>query len=533
MSSLPPSPTPEPAGHEDADEAATLREALARLQAEHARLRESEQLYRFTAELTRQIAWSVEPDGSGLRLSQRYYELTGMALAEEPSLSIHAEDRDQVMASWAESLASGRPLLTECRLKTRDGDWRWFRVRAAPFRDAQGRILRWHGTSEDVHEEKLAEQARREVEERYRLAVQATNDAVWDYDIVAGTIDWSDNSAEVFGGSRPPGRTTIGWWEERIHSEERGQVSGSLQRAIDSGQERWSASYRFRREDGSYADILDRGFVIRDGDGRAVRAVGAMADLTERHRAEAELRRMQAQLIHVSRVSAMGTMASTLAHELNQPLAAVGNFLSGARRLALASPDASAELVAALAAAQSGVQRAGEIIRRLRELVARGTSEMRAESLPRLIEEAGVLAFVDEELLGVRHRLELDPEAAWVRGDQVQIQQVLINLIRNAIEAMADSREREITISTRGLDDGMVEVSIADTGAGIAPEQFGVLFDQFTTTKRGGMGIGLPICRTIVEAHGGKIKAENRKDGGAVFHFTLPRAKPPAAKNEA
>jgi two-component system sensor kinase FixL len=499
------------------------RAERARQEAE-ARLRESEELHRFTLELTRQIVWSVEPDGSGLTLSQRYYDLTGMGLADEPSLSIHPEDRERVLQGWAKSREARKSFLTECRLKTREGQWRWFRVRAAPLRDEQGRIMRWYGTSEDIHEERLAEQARREVEERYRLAVQATNDAVWDYDIVAGTVDWSDNSAEIFGGAAPLGRTAIGWWEERIHPEDRTSVLAGLERAIEKGQERWSASYRFRREDGSYADMLDRGFVIRDEAGRSVRAVGAMVDLTERHRAEAEMRRMQAQLIHVSRVSAMGTMASTLAHELNQPLAAVGNFLSGARRMALARADASAELVAALTAAQSGVQRAGEIVRRLRELVAHGTSKMATEHLPRLIEEAGVLAFVDEELHGVRHRLELDPAAAWVRADRVQVQQVLINLIRNAIEAMAASEQREIVISSRAVADDLIEIAIADTGPGIAAEHLDSLFDQFMTTKAGGMGIGLPICRTIIEAHGGKIRAKNREAGGAVFRFTLPRA---------
>jgi len=501
------------------------RAEQARLEAE-ARLRESEELHRFTLELTRQIVWSVEPDGTGLTLSQRYYELTGMGLADEPALAIHHDDRDRVLQAWAACLETHDPFLAECRLKTRDGDYRWFRVRGAPLRDAEGRIVRWYGTSEDIHEERLAEQARRDVEARYRLAVQATNDAVWDYDMVAGTIDWSDNSGGIFGASDDPlGRTTIGWWEERIHPGDRRRVARSLQAAIDGDGARWSDTYRFQRDDGSYADMLDRGFIIRDADGKGIRAVGAMADLTERHRAEAEIHRMQAELIHVSRFNAMGTMASTLAHELNQPLTAVSNFISGARRIAAADPDARSDLLAALESAASGAQRAGEIVRRLRDLVSRGTVSVQAEHLPRLIEEAGVLAFVDAVPLGVRHRLELDPAAAWVHADRVQIEQVLINLIRNAVEALAlGSTEREIVISTRALAGGMIEVCVSDTGPGIAPEHVDSLFSQFMTTKRGGMGIGLPICRTIVEAHGGTIQAENRPEGGALFRFTLPRA---------
>jgi len=492
-----------------------------------ARLRESEELHRFTLELTRQIVWSVEPDGTGLTLSDRYYEVTGMGLADEPSLSIHPDDRARVLEGWAASLQSNRPYSSECRLKTRDGGWRWFRVRAAPLRDARGDVLRWYGTSEDIHEERLADQGRRDLEERYRLAVQATNDAVWDYDIVNGVVDWSDNSAGIFGASDPLGRTPIGWWEERIHPDDRVRIEASLRAAIEAQVSRWSESYRFRRDDGSYADMLDRGFIIRDADGRALRAVGAMADLTERHRAEAEIRRMQAELIHVSRFSAMGTMASTLAHELNQPLAALSNFISGAKRLATAHDVPRAGIVAALEAAGDGARRASEIVRRLRELVARGTVTVEPQNLSRLIDEASVLGFVDEQPLGVSHRVEIERGADWVRADRIQIQQVLINLIRNAIEAMAlDGGRREIAISARPADGEMVEIAVADTGPGIPPEHLDELFSQFMTTKSGGMGLGLPICRTIVEAHGGTIQAENRAEGGALIRFTLPRAAP-------
>jgi two-component system sensor kinase FixL len=252
-----------------------------------------------------------------------------------------------------------------------------------------------------------------------------------------------------------------------------------------------------------------------------------MADLTERHRAEAEIRRMQAELIHVSRVSAMGAMASALAHELNQPLAAVANFLSGARRLATADGGPNPELIAALDAAGSGAQRAGEILRRLRELVSRGAVSVDVEHLPTLVEEAGVLAFVDEKLRRISHSTAIQPAAEWVRADRIQIQQVLINLVRNAIEAMDGSRRRDVLISAGPAAGEMVEIAVADSGHGIAPEHMDELFSQFMTTKSGGMGIGLPICRTIVEAHGGKIWAENRPEGGAVFRFTLPAAREP------
>ena len=491
------------------------------------RLRESEEMHRVTLELTQQIVWTVEPDGSGLQLSQRYQDLTGMGGGDDARLSIHPDDRDKVAQSWAATLESGMPYAVECRLRMRDGSYRLFRVRAMPQRDGQDRILRWYGISEDVDDRAQAELARRDVEERYRLAARATNDAIWDHDFTLGMIDWSDNAAAIVGSETPLGRTPHSWWSDRIHPDEKLSLVRSLAEAIEGTANRWSGTYRFRRDDGSYADLLDRGFIIRDSAGKAVRAVGAMADLTERHRAEAEIRRMQAELIHVSRLSAMGAMASTLAHELNQPLTALANFISGAKRIVEKDGDRpQPALLSALAAAESGALRAGEIIRRLRELVSRGTVSVVVEHLPRLVEDAAVLAFVDEHKLGVSHRLDLDPAAQWVSVDRVQIQQVLINLVRNAVEAMQDSAVRKVVISTRGIEGGMVEVRVDDTGPGIGPDEMDELFSQFMTTKRGGMGVGLPISRTIIEAHGGTIWVENRDGGGGSFRFTLPAATP-------
>jgi two-component system sensor kinase FixL len=502
------------------------------IQAERARqaaeeaLRESEALYRNTLEMSRQIAWTVEPDGSGLILSERFRELTGLAgEAGEPMASIHPDDRGDVIGRWADALATGGPYNVRFRMRLKDGSYRYARVRGAPRRDEDGKILRWYGVTEDIDDQEKAEVAHRDAEERYRLAAQATNDAIWDSDLVADVIDWGDNAALVLGvESGPLGRTAGSWWSDRLHPEERPALLRSWDEAALGDSNRWSRTYRFRRDDDTYADIFDRGFIIRDSRGKAVRAVGAMQDLTERHRAEAEIRRMQAELIHVSRLSAMGTMASTLAHELNQPLAALSNFLSGTKRLA-ERPDVPREaLVEALDGAEAAARRAGEILRRLRDLVSRGKVSVQTENLPQLIDEACVLAFVDEGALGVTHRLSTDPKAAWVKVDRIQIQQVLINLVRNAVEAMAESVRREVTIATR-VAGNMIEVAVTDTGPGIAPAHMGSLFSEFMTTKSEGMGLGLPISRTIIEAHGGEIRAENRPQGGAAFTFSLPKAR--------
>jgi two-component system sensor kinase FixL len=508
---------------EDIEEEAKTE--AARRAAEEA-LRESDRLYRNTLEMSQQIAWTAEADGGGLILSDRFRELTGVVgEAGEPADSIHPADREEVLARWDESVATGTRFAARFRMRVRDGSYRYAHVRAAPQRDEKGKILRWYGVTEDIHEQEQAQLAHREAEERYRLAAQATNDAIWDHDFRADTIDWGDNAATVLGVDQARlGRTPGGWWTERIHPDEKQALLRSLRDAIDGDARRWSGTYRFRRDDGSWADVLDRGFIIRDAEGKAVRAVGAISDLTERHRAEAEIRRMQAELIHVSRLSAMGTMASTLAHELNQPLAAISNFLSGTRRIAERPDVPRAVLVEALEGAEAAARRAGEILRRLRDLVSRGKVSVQVEHLPQLIDEACVLAFVDEAALGIRHHLALDPKAAWVKVDRIQIQQVIINLVRNAVEAMAGSEWREVVIATRSAGK-MVEIEIADTGPGIAADHMESLFSEFMTTKKEGLGLGLPISRTIVEAHGGEIRAANGPEGGAAFLFTLPRAR--------
>lgn len=250
---------------------------------------------------------------------------------------------------------------------------------------------------------------------------------------------------------------------------------------------------------------------------------GFIHDLTEQQHAELRLKELQSELIHVSRLSAMGTMASTLAHELNQPLTAIANYLEAGRELLDAGGAEAATLLReAIEESTSEALRAGKIVRRLRDFVARGEVERRVEDLPRLIDEASRLALIGARERGVRAFFELAPDITTVTVDRVQIQQVLVNLIRNAIDAVAGQEVRDITISTCALDNAMVEVSVADTGPGLSPDIAARLFQAFATTKPAGMGLGLSICRTIVEAHRGHIRAEPRPTGGTVFRFTLP-----------
>ncbi len=255
--------------------------------------------------------------------------------------------------------------------------------------------------------------------------------------------------------------------------------------------------------------------------------VGFIRDLTQRQESERLLHEAQSEMAHMSRLSTMGEMASALAHELNQPLAAVSNYLQGSRRLIDSMDgDQAARLRTALNKATEQALRAGQVIQRLRSFVARGETEKRIESLSKLVEETLALALVAARDQAVRVNLQYAQASDHVIVDKVQIQQVLLNLLRNALESMHNASRRELTVTTVAASDGLIEVRVADTGSGIAPEAIEKLFQPFFTTKKQGMGVGLSICRTIVESHGGRIAVEPNPDGGAVFYFTLPGVAP-------
>ncbi|WP_310498454.1 PAS domain S-box protein [Sandarakinorhabdus sp.] len=274
------------------------------------------------------------------------------------------------------------------------------------------------------------------------------------------------------------------------------------------------------RSDGSNFPIeLAIGDAITD-EGRMF--TGFVRDLSERQQSERRLADLQAELAHISRVSAMGSLASALAHELNQPLTAIANYLEGARDLLGNSDAASLAMIReALDEAAAQSLRAGQIVRRLRDFIARGDSEKRVESLRQLVTEASALALTGSGPAAADLEVRLSADCDRVLVDRIQIQQVLLNLIRNAVEAMHRSPRRRIVIRSLSDGHGMVTVIVADSGPGLAPDAQDHLFEPFHTSKDQGMGLGLSICRTIVEAHGGRIWAEPADIGGAAFHFTL------------
>ncbi|HET9159182.1 MAG TPA: PAS domain S-box protein [Caulobacteraceae bacterium] len=304
----------------------------------------------------------------------------------------------------------------------------------------------------------------------------------------------------------------------------RSEHDGYLLRYLDTGEKRIIGTGRIvvgERKDGSTFPMELAVGEMRSGERRYF--TGFVRDLSERQATEQRLHELQSELVHISRLTAMGEMASTLAHELNQPLSAITNFIRGAGRLLAAKEPDIAKVQQALNSAAGQALQAGEIIRRLRDFVARGDTERRIESLPKMMEEAGALALVGAKQLGVKVRFDIDRKVDLILADKVQIQQVLLNLIRNAVEAMEGGERRELIVGAKVLNDETVEIVVSDSGPGISPDVAEQLFRPFVSTKAQGMGVGLSICRTIVEAHGGKIEVRNGPSGGATFAFTVRR----------
>lgn len=311
-------------------------------------------------------------------------------------------------------------------------------------------------------------------------------------------------------------------------SPDRDRHDGYMKRYVNTGERRIIGIGRAvvgQRRDGTTFPMELSVGEARGEDQRVF--TGFVRDLTERHRTQSRVEELQAELIHVARVSGMGAMASTLAHELNQPITAVANYVEAIRDLlAKPDPDDLPMIRDALGDAASEAMRAGHIVRRLRDFVARGEVDKTVEVLPSLVDEAVALGLIGGRESGVEAKIALDPKDTRVLVDKVQIQQVLINLARNAVEAMSEADVRKLWVTSRVVDSLTVQVTVADTGPGVAPAVVDQLFTAFVTTKSDGMGLGLSICRTIVEANGGRIWFEPRPGGGSQFHFTLVRGEP-------
>ena len=361
----------------------------------------------------------------------------------------------------------------------------------------------------------------REITAMRRLAaiVESSDDAIIGKDLNGIVTHWNRAAEAMFGyrADEIVGRSIV-----VLFPPDRLAEAATILERIGRGEKVEHYETVRRRRDGSTFPVSLTVSPIRDDAGAIVGASKILRDLSEHHDREQRLREAQSELFHVQRLTELGQLISALVHEVNQPLAAIGNYAGAGKRL-LAAGNAGATGTA-LRKITEQTERAHQIIQRLRNFVKKSDSEQRPEHLPAMIAEGVALAMVSLKKEPVALVTRLDPEAAHVAANRVQIQQVLFNLLRNAMEAMEQSARREIVITTALGDAGMIEIGIADTGPGLAREVRANLFRPFVTTKDSGMGVGLSICRSIVETHGGRLWAEDNPGGGTVFRFTLPSA---------
>jgi two-component system sensor kinase FixL len=414
----------------------------------------------------------------------------------------------------------------ETRRRRKDGTIIDVSATVSPVWDEEGRLIGASNVSRDITEVRAVQMALREREAHLQSVLDTVPDAMVVIDTNGIMHSFSATAEKLFGYSagEAVGRNVSILMPEPY----RGQHDSYLARYLTTGEQRIIGVGRLvvgQRKDGTTFPMELAVGEMRSGEKRYF--TGFVRDLTDRQQTQKRLQDLQSELIFMSRFTALGEMASTLAHELNQPLTAAASYLSGARRLL--DGGRSQDIAVARGAIDSAAEqalRAGQIIKRLREFVARGESDQQPENLRKLIEEASALALVGIKETGVLVSFAHDPAVGMVLTDRIQIQQVLLNLMRNAIEAMQETARRELRITTRRLDDGTAQVSVADTGSGIAPEIMAKLFQPFMTTKRQGMGVGLSISRTIVESHGGKLWTEPNPGGGTIFRLTLKAVQP-------
>lgn len=414
----------------------------------------------------------------------------------------------------------------ETRRKRKDGTIIDVSVTVSPVWDAAGQLVGASKVARDISAAKLSERALAEREAHLQSVLDTVPDAMVVIDTKGIMQSFSATAERLFGYSAAE---AVGQNVKILMpTPYREGHDGYLHHYMSTGERRIIGIGRIvvgQRKDGSTFPMELSVGEMQVGERRFF--TGFARDLTERQEAQQRLQELQSELIHMSRLTALGEMASTLAHELNQPLTAAASYLHGARRLLDQDPPQGLPMVrdAVDRAAQQAL-RAGQIIRRLREFVARGEAEPKIENLAKLIEDASALALVGAKETGARVRFQFDPSVQLVLADKVQIQQVLLNVIRNAIEAMQECVQRDLTIATQRSDSETALIMVEDTGPGIAAEIRDQLFQPFVTTKRHGMGVGLSISRTIVESHGGRIWVEPNPRGGTIFKLTLRTVEP-------
>ena len=470
------------------------------------------------------LAWCAQADGSVDFFNQRWLDYTGFSLSEARgwgwALAFHPDDFDRLNDYWRSHIISGEPCEIEARLRKFDGSYRWFLFRGEPLRDESGAIVKWYGTNTDIHRRKLAEEQALRSEAFLAEAQHLTRVGSFSWRVATGEIKWSEQLYRIF--EFDPGRpVTVDLIGSRYHPEDLESLDDMIGRAHAAATD-LEYEYRLLMPDGSIKFLHLVAHASQDDEGH-LEYVGAVQDVTQRQLSEAALAKARAELAKVSSVTSLGILTASIAHEVNQPLSGIlTNVATCLRMLDCNPPNIDGARQTVHRAIRDG-SRASDVITRLRTLFSKKEVADEFVDLNEATREVITLSLSELQRNQVILQLEFADSLPTIKGDRIQLQQVVLNLVRNASEAMSDVDDmpRRLVIGTE-TDGSQVRVRVQDSGIGFSCEAAGRLFEPFYTTKQDGMGIGLSVSRSIIEAHHGKLWATPNDGPGVTFAFSIP-----------
>jgi hypothetical protein len=480
-----------------------------------------EQELRLLVETIPTLVWRARPGGDFQYVNKRVLEYVGAPLAEIIGWGwmekIHPDDIAFKVSIWLKNLDSGNPHNAICRIRGADGRYRWFDVRGEPLRARDGTILSWYGALIDIDDRRKAEEALRESEYKLRQIIETMPSFHWSTG-PGGEPTQVNQRVLDYSGMRFEDFLHLGW-KEFLHPDDFSETANAFYHAIQTGTS-YQAVHRLRRADGEYRWYQARAEPLRDQQGRIIQWYGLSIDIDEGKRAEDQLRSTQTRLARASQIATVAELSASVAHEINQPLAAiVANAQTCQTWLSGDNPNLARARVAVDRIVRDATA-AAEVVRRIRALFKQAMPEKSQLQMNEVVKEVWRLLQNDISRRGVLAELDLAQQLPPVAADRIQVQQVLVNLIRNAAEAMeASDGPTQLIVRSRHVD-GKIVIEVCDSGRGLADKE--KAFEPFHSTKQNGMGVGLSISRSIIQAHEGELWARDNAPQGTIFTFTLP-----------
>jgi len=489
-------------------------------------LRESESRFQIVADAAPVLIWMAGVDKLCTFFNKPWLQFTGRSMEQELgngwAEGVHQDDMQRCLQVYASAFDARQSFVMQYRLRRHDGEYRWVSDQGVPRYDTHGMFAGYIGSCVDVTELVNKDRALQESEERMRVAAEAVNLGIWEWDLSKDEI-WATNARRALLGLPASGTIALADFITRLHPDDRDRVRRIMDDAIHSGED-FDSEYRLILPDGIVRWMSTRGSVHFDDAGKPSRVLGISIDITERKQAELDAQQDRAELSHLSRVALIGEMSASIAHELNQPLAGILSNAAAGQRFIDQGDVNLGEIRELLGDIIADGRRATDVMRGIREMVKKGQVVRRPVDLNEVVLDAVRMISPDAVLRSCQVETSLDPNLRAIEGDPVQLQQVLLNLVINAFDAMRDTpaSNRKVVIATQSNGDATVRTSVRDYGAGISEEMRDRVFHPFFTTKSEGLGMGLAIVRSIIESHGGTITIENADGGGAQFDFVLP-----------